>query len=210
MVSRFMLCIALVPLSITSTLAQDVADPLLREQLLSMDERVRRIGEEASQHAANLRMDEMVRAMAQLDSLAVANARAVERILQTSGWPGFDRVGEDGSAIAFDILIARKDDKAFEPTLRLALSLMEGALAVGDVDAEDYAVLFDTLRLADEGSQWYGTQVSCLRESARDGTVLWTRCEPWPIAEDGAVDDRRAELGLDTIEEYIRRMKSQL
>ena len=212
MTHRFVLGTAIVLLFATPGLAQGVADPALRDQLHSMAEAAHQSGEEARQHAEHMRMDEMRLSLVRTDSIEAANARAFERTLRQSGWPGFDMVGEDGSAIAFDILIAayRDDEDAFEPTLRLALPLMEAALANGDVDAEDFAFLFDTLRIADTGAQWYGTQIRCERESARDGTSLRAECEPWPIAEEEAVDDRRAGLGLSTMGEYLREMESRL
>lgn len=186
--------------------------PELRDRILAMQEADEREDPMIVEHRDAQRYGEMVRYVRRRDSVRVENGRQLDDILRSSGWPGISAVGEDGSAMAFDMLMNAyyADEDALVPTLRRALPLLRAAFARGEAPGKHYAIVFDILRLIDEGEQWYGTQVECVRESDRHGNVLRSGCEPATIEAEEAVDERRAELGLGTLEEHIREMESYL
>lgn len=75
------------------------------------------------------------------------------------------------------------------------LPRIEASLGQPGVSALQYAYLFDRVAVQDNTSQRYGTQGSC----SADG--------PWtvsPVESPEQLNDRRAAVGLGTMEDYIR------
>jgi hypothetical protein len=111
-------------------------------------------------------------------------------ILDEHGWPGSDLVGEDGASAAW--LIAQHSDQDVEFQER-ALELMRAAVEEGQADRTELAYLEDRVALNRGGAQTYGTQIGCV-----DG-----RAEPARLADPDGVDERRAEVGLQPLDDYL-------
>ena len=111
-------------------------------------------------------------------------------IIDEHGWPGHDLVGEDGASAAWVIAQHSDLDVVFQ---REALDLMRDAVEQGDADPTELAYLEDRVALADGDPQRYGTQIGCA-----DG-----RAEPAPLAEPDRVDELRAEVGMEPLEDYL-------
>jgi hypothetical protein len=116
-------------------------------------------------------------------------ARLVE-IMDEHGWPGIDLVGEDGATAAW--LIAQHSDLDVDVQAR-ALELMREAVDAGQANPTDLAYLEDRVALNTGKPQIYGTQVGCV-----DG-----RAEPADMIEPDTVDDRRADVGLQPLADYL-------
>jgi len=116
----------------------------------------------------------------------------MKEIIAKHGWPGKKLVGDDGANAAW-LLVQHADlDVAFQ---KECLALLEKALAAKDVDAQNYAYLYDRVAVAEKRPQRWGTQF-------RDGA-------PQPIEDEANVDARRKAIGLGTMEQYkadMRRM----
>ncbi|WP_199521453.1 DUF6624 domain-containing protein [Jiangella anatolica] len=111
-------------------------------------------------------------------------------ILDEHGWPGSDLVGDDGSTAAW--VIAQHSD--LDPQVQQrALELMRPAAEAGLADLGDLAYLEDRVALNTGGEQVYGTQIACA------GPVP----EPAPLADPETVDERRAEVGLEPLADYL-------
>jgi hypothetical protein len=115
---------------------------------------------------------------------------ALHVIVDKLGWPGKPAVGEDGAHAAW--LLVQHADKDPDFAKR-ALGLMEPLVKPGEVDARDYAYLYDRVAVHDNRPQRYGTQF-------KDGY-------PNPIEDEAHVDERRAAVGLGTMAAYKQQMR---
>lgn len=125
---------------------------------------------------------------AQID---VANTDRLRQIIQQHGWPGRSLVGDDGAEAAW--LLAQHADRQLD-FQREVLPLLAEAVAAGEAKPAHLAYLTDRVRMAQGTPQIYGTQVGDIRE----GTPI-----PWPIEDLERVDERRAEMGLGTLANYL-------
>lgn len=69
-------------------------------------------------------------------------------------------------------------------------------LSAEEVDKHDVAYLEDRIRLAEEGKQRYGTQLTFNEEKQT--------YEVMDLEDPESVNQRRAELGMNTLEEYLQ------
>ncbi|WP_198663447.1 DUF6624 domain-containing protein [Jiangella endophytica] len=111
-------------------------------------------------------------------------------IVDEHGWPGSDLVGTDGASAAWVIAQHSDLDPAFQ---QRALELMRPAAEAGLADPGELAYLEDRVGLNTGGEQVYGTQIACV-----DGVP-----EPAPLADPDTVDERRAEAGLEPLDDYL-------
>jgi len=122
-----------------------------------------------------------------------ARTERMKEILDEHGWPTFDLVGVDGEDAAWAIVQHSDQDPAFQ---REALELLRGAVATGQGSPGNLAYLTDRIAAGAGEPQTYGTQVGC----GPDGPV------PAPLADEAAVDARRAEVGLEPMADYLAEM----
>ena len=115
----------------------------------------------------------------------------LKEIIGEYGWPTRRMVGEDGASAAW--LIAQHSDQDLE-FQRQALELMCAAALAGEADVTELAYLVDRVAVNSGEPQVYGTQVG----SCEEGLAV-----PEPIADEAHVDERRAQAGLDPLEEYL-------
>ena len=184
---RLLVLLTLLPLP---ALAQ--TDPDLRTELLD-----RKVADAAilarAQEAGSL-TDEI---RAYRDSVYTANAAWLAPLLD-GAWPGFSRVGEDGSAAAFVIVQHADHDPDLQ---RRALALLKAAVAAGEASGEHLALLTDRVRLADGRRQLYGTQLDY------DDRGCPT---PKPVEDPDGLATRRAAAGLAPIDDYLRTVAETL
>jgi hypothetical protein len=141
--------------------------------------------------------DELI-AMQQADQQASGlhedrQARLAE-IFDEHGWPGHDLVGEEGSTAAWVIAQHSDLDLAFQER---ALELLAAAVAEDDASGGDLAYLTDRVAVAKGEPQTYGTQIRCEKKKP---------VPPTPIADPAAVDELRAEAGLEPLDAYLDEM----
>ena len=122
-----------------------------------------------------------------------ARTERMKEILAEHGWPTFDLVGEDGEDAAWAIVQHSDQDPAFQ---REGLALLRAAVAEGQGSPGNLAYLTDRIAAGASEPQTYGTQVGC----GPDGPV------PAPLADEAAVDARRAEVGLAPMSQYLAEM----
>jgi hypothetical protein len=120
------------------------------------------------------------------------NAVWLREVVMKFGWPGRSLVGDDGAHAAW--LLAQHADR--DPALqRHCLTLLEQAVAASEAEARDLAFLTDRVRLASGQNQIYGTQMS-----PHEGRFAARR-----LADPESVDERRASVGLEPLNEYLNR-----
>lgn len=111
-------------------------------------------------------------------------------IIDEFGWPTRSLVGTDGATAAW--VIAQHSDQDVEFQER-ALDLMREAVADDEADSTELAYLEDRVATNRGEPQIYGTQIGCV-----DGEAV-----PGPIADEANVDERRADAGLQPLDEYL-------
>ena len=123
-----------------------------------------------------------------------ARTERLRQILARHGWPGFDLVGRDGGDAAWAIAQHSDTDPAFQ---KHALELLTAAAERGQASWGNVAYLTDRVAVAEGRPQTYGTQVGCGPGGPKPNT---------PIADEGAVDQRRAKAGLAPLADYYAEM----
>jgi hypothetical protein len=117
------------------------------------------------------------------------NTAWLRGVLDRHGWPGFELVGPRGAADAW--LLAQHAELGFQTR---GLDLLRAAVAAGDADPANLAYLEDRVLIQQGLPQRYGTQA---RVDADGTTVLHD------VEEPDTVDERRREVGLGPLAEYL-------
>ena len=122
------------------------------------------------------------------------NQRRLDGIVASCGWPPLSKVGRLASDAAF--LIVQHSDLGNQ--LRYA-PLMQRASEQGELSRQSMALLEDRINIQKGLPQRYGTQVS----------ISHGKTSLFPVAEEATLDQRRAELGLPPICEYLQSFSAQ-
>ncbi|MFJ6798031.1 DUF6624 domain-containing protein [Streptomyces sp. NPDC091268] len=126
--------------------------------------------------------------LAQVDA---DNTAWLKGVIAEHGWPGFSLVGERGAHDVWLIAQHAGQDPKFQEH---ALTLLTAAAERGDADPGHMAYPTDRTLMAGDHPQMYGTQYT------GHGADLRTL----PVADLTMLDARRAAVGLDIPEEYVR------
>ena len=118
------------------------------------------------------------------------NLITVESILAEHGWLGADVVGHEGNLTLW-LVIQHSDIDTQEKYL----PMMRDAFEKGNARADDLAYLEDRVAVRQGRKQLYGTQ---LAEDSLPGEWVVS-----PLIDPDNVDKRRAEIGLESIQEYV-------
>ena len=130
-------------------------------------------------------------------AIDAANTERLKEIVSRIGWPSVSLVGKEASHQAWLLVQHADKDLAFqEECLRAMLALPEG-----EVSKHNIAYLTDRIRMNKKVPQLYGTQYLLDQE-----TGLYA---PLPIESPERVEDRRKEMGLDTLEENTKRINNR-
>lgn len=123
-----------------------------------------------------------------------SNTAQLRAIVERYGWPGQSLVGPEGTRAAFLILQHSNLDSTIQKEY---LPLLIKAAENNDFPWQYVAYLKDRILVYQEGKeQLYGTQVFF-----NDSTQLW---QAFPIEDEANIDKRRAEVGLFSLEEYLK------
>jgi hypothetical protein len=162
-----------------------VADEKLRQELLDRIEKDQLVRKEVMKQVPGLA--EFVK-LAKVDH---ENTAWLKKVIDERGWPGKALVGQVGAHAAW-LLVQHADlDLAFQ---KKCLGLLTAAVKEDDASAQDLAYLVDRVRVAEKKRQVYGTQIDQV-----DGAL-----KPKPIEDEEHVDERRKEVGLPPLSEYLK------
>jgi hypothetical protein len=120
-----------------------------------------------------------------MEAVHIRNAKRLSEIIEESGWPDEQTVGEDGTKAAW--LIAQHAI-GFPDFQRKCLQLLQRAADQGRVPRWQAAYLDDRIAMYEDRPQRYGTQ---WLDDPVDG-----RTRPWKLAGPERVNELRAEVGL--------------
>jgi len=119
------------------------------------------------------------------------NLIKIKKILDERGWLGPEVIGNQGNSTLF--LVIQHSD--LETQLKY-LPMMREAVKLGNARASSLALLEDRVALRQGERQIYGSQIG---RDPETGEFYVS-----PLIEPEKVNERRAEVGLGTIEDYIK------
>lgn len=164
--------------------------PLANEldSILSEDQKYRKMtGDVESKFGRGSReMRELWKTINEKDSLNLIKVRA---ILDKYGWLGADVVGDAGNSALFLVL-----QHADLETQEHYLPMMKEAVTNGNAKASSLALLVDRVEMRNNRPQIYGSQITM-----KDG-----KYELYQIIDEVNVNKRRAEVGLQPLELYVK------
>jgi len=162
-----------------------VADEKLRQELLDRKEKDQVVRKEV------MKQQPGAAEFTKMQKVDRENTAWLKKVIDERGWPGKALVGEDGAHAAW-LLVQHADlDLAFQ---KKCLELLAAAVKKHDASAQDMAYLVDRVRVAEKKPQVYGTQLDQV-----DGAL-----KPKPIEDEEHVDERRKEVGLPPLSEYLK------
>jgi hypothetical protein len=128
------------------------------------------------------------------DSVFTTHKKRLEEIFEKFGYPGYSLVGETGSQ-NFWLMVQHCDsDPAFQSRVLVKLKI---EVDNKNADGSTYGLLTDRVKINNGEKQIYGTQVTYNSLG---------QAYPKSLADSVNVNKRRAEVGLEPIEEYLNHM----
>jgi len=121
------------------------------------------------------------------------NTARLKRLVARCGWPSRNGVGDQAAGNAWLLAQHADHDPAFQKEV-LVLMEREAAASGGSVD-QQFALLSDRIAVAEKRPQRYGTQLASRSDSACDLDFA-------PMDDRTLVEERRARLGLPSLEKY--------
>lgn len=132
-----------------------------------------------------------------IKALHEQHASRLKEIIRTDGWPCISLVGDEAAKAAWLIAQHSVSDPEF---MEECVTLLENAVATEDAAGWQLAFLQDRVCTLSGKPQYYGTQFD-IDENG------WPT--PFPIRDSATVNERRARLGLNTLEERQEEMMEQ-
>lgn len=123
------------------------------------------------------------------------NAALKDILAKLNSYPGMDKAGEDGAHYFWVLVLHQDADLAFQ---RQVLDLMKIAYENHVVEPGDYAYFYDRILVNGGYKQIYGTQVYYDEEKKM--------YVPHPLMEPATTDEKRAEMQMPPMAEYMRIM----
>ncbi|MGE5943668.1 MAG: DUF6624 domain-containing protein [Flavobacteriales bacterium] len=163
-------------IAILDTIHQE--DQVLRRQVREVEEKYGRDSEQIKAHWKTI---------GEKDSI---NLLKIQKILDERGWLGSDVIGSQGNNTLF-LVIQHSELQVQEKYL----PMMREAVEKGNARPSSLALLEDRVALGQGKKQIFGSQIGRNPESG-EFYVL-------PLQDPDNVDKRRAEVGLDTLQEYV-------
>lgn len=131
--------------------------------------------------------------LSEVEKIDNKNTEELKKIISKIGWPTISKVGGKAAHASWLLAQHTRDDKFREKCLELMKENSD------DVSRKDIAFLEDRVCLKKYGYQVYGTQVKT--ETQRGKLVT----ELLPVKDPGKLKTLRKSMGLDSIEDQIKR-----
>jgi hypothetical protein len=132
----------------------------------------------------------------QMERTDSTNLVTVKRILDTYGWPS--GLSEDANNAIFLVI-----DHSDLETMNKYLGVFQDAASRGILPMQDLVTLEDRILMNSGKPQFYGTQSRQISKEGKSQIYIW------PVDNPDSLNERRASLGLSTIEEYLELFAKQ-
>nr|WP_294896331.1 DUF6624 domain-containing protein [uncultured Pedobacter sp.] len=137
----------------------------------------------------SVEMKKIIKTISEKDSM---NIIKIKRILDNYGWLGSDVIGQSGNGTLFLVI-----QHADQHTQEKYLPMMREAVKQGKAEAAGLALLEDRVAIRQGKKQIYGSQI---RRNDKTGKYYVL-----PLENPEDVDQRRSEINLSPISEYVKR-----
>jgi hypothetical protein len=121
------------------------------------------------------------------------NLAELVTLLDTKGWPEKSQVGSEGSQAAFYVL-QHSNATAQEKYIKL----FENACREGEGNWQQYALMFDRMRMNQNLPQKYGTHFILDNRATGEKKL-------YPLEDETRVNEWRKEIGLEPLNDYLAR-----
>lgn len=121
------------------------------------------------------------------------NLAELEMLLDTKGWPEQSQVGREASGAAFYVL-QHSNAKAQEKYIKL----FEDACRRNEGNWQQYALMFDRMRMNQNLPQKYGTHFILDNRATGEKKL-------YPLEDETRVNEWRKEIGLEPLKDYMTR-----
>jgi hypothetical protein len=115
-------------------------------------------------------------------------------IYKKIGYPTIELVGKENSTKFFTLVQHSDSDVDFQKEM---LQEISREVKKGNVSGKNYAFLTDRVQIALQNTQVYGTQL--------DYNMKTGQAYPKKLIDSSKVNERRKEIGLTTLEEYLNK-----
>lgn len=115
----------------------------------------------------------------------------VKNIIATHGYPSIEKVGKESAANFFPLIQHADSDVKFQSAM---LPIIKEQVDKGLINGADYAYLYDRIKVNTGKKQLYGTQLTYNEQHI---------AIPKPLKFKKGVNKRRAELGMEPLEDYL-------
>ena len=133
----------------------------------------------------------------EMEELHINNARKLNEIIDTTGYPTINKVGKEASKACWLIIQHSISSPAF---MKKCVQLLATAVSEEKASPKDLAYLTDRIAVFEEKPQLYGTQF----DWDENGEL-----SPNPFDDLTKVNQRRKVLGLNTLEEQREKIREQ-
>lgn len=121
------------------------------------------------------------------------NRKRLKEIISLIGWPSKELVGENASSGAFLVAQHAHEDLDF---MKEVFSHIEADYRKQKASPSQYALMYDRIKMLEGKPQRFGTQFN--KNSSG--------CRAWKMEEPEKVDEYRAQMGLDTLAVYAKKV----
>ena len=163
--------------------------PALKKQIDSL----KFIDQKVQQDFINAGKEERPNLLIIEDETFIRHTPILKEILKKYGYPNFDKVGKESSDNYWLCVQHCDQDLKFQ---KRVLKLMKKEVKNKKANATNFAYLTDRVNINSGKDQIYGTQVTY-----KDRTAI-----PKPLKNPRTVNERRKEMGLEPIEDYLSMM----
>lgn len=121
------------------------------------------------------------------------NLEELDKLIVSKGWPERSQVGAQAASAAFFVIQhsnARTQEKY--------MGLFEAACRKGEGNWQQYALMFDRMRMNQDKPQRFGTHTYLDPSKGRVD-------ELYPLEDESKVDEWRKEIGLEPLKDYLSR-----
>ena len=139
---------------------------------------------------------------AEMVALDQQHTLRLKEIVAKHGWPDAKRFSPEAAGAAWLIAQHADHDRGFQSAV---LDLMTPMVGSGGADSQNYALLFDRVRVGEGRPQRYGTQYLAL---PIDGRIHFGPSTP--IEDLGGLDTRRRVMGLPPHREYVATVRKAM
>lgn len=149
-------------------------------------------GEPASDDERRYFLTQMNR---RVDTQLAETLAELKTLVEVHEWLKISRFGEKTDNEAWVLVANSERDRAFQARI---LKILEKLWPAKETSPRNVAFLTDQLAVGEGKPQTFGTQGQCT------GPGTWT---PHAITQADAVDERRAQMGLEPLQDYVERFR---